>query len=26
QLLPPPCAHYPGRPPCLMMPVCMKRN
>ncbi|UJR20620.1 hypothetical protein I4U23_023745 [Adineta vaga] len=23
--LPAPCAHFPGRPPCPLMPVCMKR-
>lgn len=26
QLLPAPCAFYPGRPPCPMFPVCMKKN
>ncbi|CAF4992478.1 unnamed protein product, partial [Rotaria sp. Silwood1] len=26
QLLPPPCAYYPGRPPCALIPVCIKRN
>jgi len=26
QLLPTPCAHFPGRPPCPMMPVCRKNN
>jgi len=26
QLLPPPCAYFPGRPPCPMAPVCMKKN
>ena len=26
RLLPTPCAFYPGRPPCPMAPVCMKRN
>lgn len=26
KLLPPPCAYYPGRPPCSMVPVCMKSN
>ncbi|CAF3257398.1 unnamed protein product [Rotaria socialis] len=25
QLLPAPCAFYPGRPPCPMFPTCMKR-
>ena len=25
QLLPTPCAHFPGRPPCPMMPVCMNQ-
>ncbi len=24
QLLPTPCAYFPGRPPCPLMPVCMK--
>jgi hypothetical protein len=24
KLLPTPCAHFPGRPPCPLMPVCMK--
>jgi len=26
RLLPTPCAHFPGRPPCPMMPTCMKNQ
>jgi hypothetical protein len=26
RLVPPPCAHFPGRPPCSMVPICMKNN
>ena len=26
QLLPTPCAHFPGRPPCPLMPVCMRKH
>ncbi|CAF2496251.1 unnamed protein product [Rotaria sp. Silwood2] len=26
RLLPPPCVYYPGRPPCALVPACMKKH